>query len=259
MGATLESRPGVIVDIADQLRTVSWGPAILSQWSRIVVRSTVTDAGNTPTTILRSGLLLARSEADGIYDAYAAATTGVRTLVVLLQDLPMYDAFGTADDRNALVMIAGPVKASALINLDSAARAKMFRQFLFDDDLPGNGSTTDISAVVAKATSYTVVAADRGTLFTTTGASGAVTFTLPALSAVGGGFSVTFLNTVDQNMTITRAGSDVIVADGNLTASSVAFSTSSHKIGAKVRLYTIGAGSVWYVENLSIGTTMTVS
>lgn len=107
-----------------------------------------------------------------------------------------------------------------------------------------------------KAADYTVLQSDNGTLFTTLGASGAVTFTLPAIRA---GYSFGFLNMVDQNMTIASAGSnDNIVAPNDLTADSVAFSTSSEKIGALVWVFTNSAGTKWIVAKLC-GNAMTIA
>ncbi|MGE3410133.1 MAG: hypothetical protein AB7I37_25340, partial [Pirellulales bacterium] len=87
------------------------------------------------------------------------------------------------------------------------------------------------------------------TLFTTTGASGAVTFTLPALAAGLGPFE--FLNTVNQDMIIASAAGDDIVTDGDAAADSIAFSTASHKIGGRARFRANAAGTAWHVEILS--------
>ena len=80
--------------------------------------------------------------------------------------------------------------------------------------------------VVAKTASYTVTAAESGTLFTTTGATGAVEFTLPSKAA---GLHFWFFNTVDQNMTVTADAVDTIVTFNDAAADSVATSTSSEK------------------------------
>jgi hypothetical protein len=88
--------------------------------------------------------------------------------------------------------------------------------------------------VQAKTASYTCTAADSGTLFTTTGASGAVTFTLPAV-ATSTGVWYEFVNTVGQNMIIT-APADTLVAFNDATATSLTYSQASELIGASCKV-----------------------
>jgi hypothetical protein len=106
--------------------------------------------------------------------------------------------------------------------------------------------------VVAKAANYTVLATESGTIFTTTGATGAVTFTLPAPAA---GLIYTFFNTVDQNMTVAGAVDDKIITFNDLDADSVSFSTAGNKIGACVQV--VSDGTSWLVMPMGSGT-MTV-
>jgi hypothetical protein len=54
-----------------------------------------------------------------------------------------------------------------------------------------------------------------------------------------------FVNAVDQNMVVQRAGSDTIIALNNAAAVSVTFSTSSNKIGGVVEIETNPAGTKW--------------
>lgn len=83
--------------------------------------------------------------------------------------------------------------------------------------------------VIAKTSSYTITDQDMGKVFTTRGASTAVTFTLPA-AANFEGESVWFINVADENMIV--AGQDEeIVALNDLTADSVAYQTTSEKVG----------------------------
>jgi len=111
-------------------------------------------------------------------------------------------------------------------------------------------------AALVKTADYTVVAADTGkVLFTGTGA---VNFTLPTIAA---GLSFTFVNLVDANMTITTNALGIHKA--SVTAASVAFSTSSQKMGSIAKVVavpTLADGTVlkWLVINLG-GTTATVA
>lgn len=87
--------------------------------------------------------------------------------------------------------------------------------------------------VSAKTANYTVTAADSGTFFTTAGAAGAVTFTLPATGTTG--LDYTFCNAAAQNMIVT-APTDELVTFNNINATSVAFQTTSELIGGCVRI-----------------------
>lgn len=103
--------------------------------------------------------------------------------------------------------------------------------------------------VTAKTADYSVLATDSGKVFTTTGATGAVNFTLPAKAV---GLEFTFINTVDQNMTITPDAVDTVVTFNDVAADTVAFSTVGEKIGAMAKA--ICDGTKWIVINLSPNT-----
>lgn len=239
-----------------------WGREELKVRLGVQVSGAARDATNTPTTFLRRGLLLGQITAQpGLWKQYdPAATDGSQIAqAILAVDLNATDLAGNNTARWAWAVFGGCVKAAALIGLDAVARGQMRGRFWFDDDNAMRFNEYSSPLVeVAKTADYTVVAADAGTLFTTTGAAGAVVFTLPTIAAGLGPFE--FLNTVDQNMTIASAGSlDNIVALHDVAADSIAFSTAGEKIGARVRVRANQAGTKWYVENLSPGNTITVA
>lgn len=89
-----------------------------------------------------------------------------------------------------------------------------------------------------KTASYTCTKYDSGTIFHTTGATAAVVFTLPQIS--DGPYWFIFINGADVDMTITSAVADTEVTFNDLAADSVAFSTSSEKIGGSVEVYCDG-------------------
>lgn len=97
--------------------------------------------------------------------------------------------------------------------------------------------------VVAKTASYSVLPSESGTLFTTTGATGAVTFTLPAI-ADSEGCCFWFYNTVDQNMVLTGPA-DKLVVVGDAAADSAAFQTASEKIGGG--FFAVCDGALWLI------------
>jgi hypothetical protein len=86
----------------------------------------------------------------------------------------------------------------------------------------------------AKTASYTCTKYDSGTIFHTTGATAAVVFTLPAIS--DGPFYFLFISGADVDMTVTAQTADTIVTYNDLNADSIAFSTSSEKIGGAVEI-----------------------
>lgn len=92
---------------------------------------------------------------------------------------------------------------------------------------------------ITKTASYTVQARETGTVFVTTGATAAVVFTLPAISA-SYPFVFTFINGADVDMTVATGTVDTLVAYNDLAADSIAFSTSSEKIGGVVDIWSNG-------------------
>lgn len=89
---------------------------------------------------------------------------------------------------------------------------------------------------VAKTASYTVKAIDHDIRFSNYGAAGAVTYTLPPIADVWDGWSADFTILAAQTMTIT-APSGKLIAANNAGATSIAFSTTSEKIGNGVTIY----------------------
>jgi hypothetical protein len=86
----------------------------------------------------------------------------------------------------------------------------------------------------AKTAAYQVTKEDSGTIFHTTGATAAVTFTLPPIS--DGPFWFLFICGADIGMTVTAKAADTAVTYNDLNADSVAFSTSSEMIGGAVEV-----------------------
>ena len=94
-------------------------------------------------------------------------------------------------------------------------------------------------------------------MFTTRGATGAVTFTLPSAGSTNEGDWVLFVNVADQNMIVAGADEE-IVCFNDLTADSIAYQTSSEKIGGA--FLAISDSSSWAVLPLSQETqTVTVA
>jgi hypothetical protein len=238
-----------------------WGKHEQTYYRSAVVVSTSTDKGSGVTTTLRSGLVMAYLSSTGKWKPYDPdATDGTELAAgILSHDLRMLNTDGSAADRTAVMVVGGavkgasllynaPVSATGLTGLDQQGRAQLNNRFIFDDDLVGN--PYGWKHWIPKTADYTVLAADNGTVFTTAGATGAVTYTLPALldansNPVCKGMRFKFVNEVDQNMKVQVAGSDTMVTFNNASAASVTFSTASNKIGAVVEIETNAAGTKW--------------
>jgi hypothetical protein len=121
-----------------------------------------------------------------------------------------------------------------------AIRSQLWPRITFYNNFAGvrNGTWRD---VVAKTANYTVTTDDTDILFTNRGASGAVNFTLPANARKGLRYG--FFVVADQNVTVTAGTADTMVVFNDAAADSIAFSTSSEKIGGMIEI--IGDGTGW--------------
>lgn len=103
--------------------------------------------------------------------------------------------------------------------------------------------------VEAKTAAYTVLPSDTGKIFTNRGATGSVTFTLPA-PADNNGMYVTFYAIADFAIVIASATADTMViptddtgtGDGDLAADSFTFATSNEITGASCMCFCDGTG-----------------
>ena len=96
--------------------------------------------------------------------------------------------------------------------------------------------------IVTKAASATLTAAELNSVIHTTGATGAVTLTLPSpVGLKGKGFIV--FNMVDQDLVLSKTG--LLAGLNNAAADTCTFSTSSEKIGASAIV--VSNGAKWMV------------
>lgn len=221
------------------------------------IKSSSTDSGNTPTTTLRAGMVLAIKESDGLYYPYAAnATDGTQNAVAVLPvQLNMLNQAGVAANKTGPLITRANLRVSELVGSDvQALKALIGRGFIFD--APAGAQGLSGPAATKYVDGATVTAAQNGTIFV---AAGAATFTLPTIAV---GLSYEFYQTADANLAISSAGSlDDIIAFGDATADTVTFSTASQKIGSHARLtarYNAAGALRWFFSNLG-GTTATVT
>lgn len=223
--------------------------------SKATLDSTTTDAGNSPTSTLRGGNILAINDTDGnafVYDP--DANDGTQIAVGVLENHQDMLVDNVATDRFTQILVHGLLKENELVGLDPRGKTQLASRFVIDGDLnAASGAMMHPRGVYRKSADYTVTASDNGLLFL---ATAAVDFTLPTKQ---NGLTYRFLQTADANLIVT--GSTDIIHKGSAAASTVTFSTVSEKIGSHVLvecMYTATSTLKWMVSNLG-GTTATVA
>lgn len=239
-------------------RSILWGqtgnehaPAI---YFRGVVASGTVDSSSSPTSDLIPGLVLAQLSNGKFTNYDPDSATAEQRIAVAINGLSlrMVDLDNNGVDRFCPVLVGGAVRAGNLTGLDAQARAQLSKNFIFDDDLLGESLPYKGVKIVTGDT--TLTSADSSYLIVTDGA-GASDHTLPAL-ATSEGVRIRFLNEADQNLTITSAEGNNIIAFNDAAASSVAFSTVGELIGAQIEVTAVrvNAGLVWVATPLSSNT-----
>ncbi len=237
-------QPGVQAAQFTQTNEIFWGGdathiEILQDNSQI--DSTAVDAGSTPTNVLRTGLLFGKITSSGKLKQWdSAATDGSQYLYSInREELVMVDAYGSAAARFAPTVVKAPLKAKRLyikgVSLlghadEYLARRQLAAQGCILDDDPQNRLSGVNLRNIAKTVTGGILATENGARFIVNG-SGAVVLTLPAIQA---GLRYSFLNIADQNLTIASVAGDDMIIVNDIEADSIAFSTSSNKIGARL-------------------------
>lgn len=257
--------PGIQSALQTTENQVWWGLKEQQTVFAGVIDGSSTDAGDTPTDLVRAGMIMGQVAATGKWKPWSpTATDGTQfAKAVMLYDQKMTDQ-GTATDRwFGYLLVKGNIKASSLLIGGNASlsivgdanefliRCALKNKFLFDDDLSFD---FNMAALQAKTANYNVKTADNGTFFTTLGAAGEVDFTLPAPQA---GLRYTFFNAVGQTMKVLSAAAGQLITFNNAAASSVTFSTAGSLIGACVEVVAI-SNAKWAVNNRGANT-MTVA
>lgn len=253
--------PGNLAEITTletEFTSVFWGRLDqLVIGHNVVLDGTTRDAGNTGyTTSLRPGLLLGKITATGKFKQWnPAATDGTQFIAgVLLHSLYMQRNNADQDRFVGYVLFGGQVKVNGLViatetaagivgtDAEYAVRSQMKHGFRFDDD-PIGYSVSGAKGFQVKTADYTVLEADAGTAFITTGAVGAVNFTLPVEPKQDLAFW--FHNAADQTMTITSGTADQMIVFNDLAADSISLATLAEKIGGSFKV--VGTGTAWLV------------
>lgn len=241
-------------------KIIWWGREVHNLYvSNLKLDDEAIDAGNSPTSSLRAGLLLGRhTSSDNLYAWDPDAIDGREELAgVLLRDLSMLDADGVAEEKYGHVLLAGSLKASELLVEGTAlasstdeylARRQMFGRFLMDDDQPMKPAWLGVpfsNKTIADAGTTVLTAADCGKRIIFSSAS-AVQGTLPTIE---NGLVYEFLRTANEEMAIVSAEGDNMIVGNDVSADSVTFTTAGEQIGAIVRVEGILVGGTlkWLV------------
>lgn len=263
--------PGVSSAVFSQDSELFWG----GDESRIevlrvdgIVDSSAEDAGSSPTSVLRKGLLLGKMTASGKLKEWdLASTDGSETLhSVLPVELTTIDRVSLlVVDRFGPVVVKAPLRASRLLYkgtalvgsaAEYAARVALAKfGCRLDDDPQGllAGPATRDATVTATGA---ITASQSGTVFSCAGAA-ARTLTLPTLIP---GLHYRFINTVGQNLTIASAEGDNIAGLNDLSMDSITFSTANQLIGATLDIYSgYVAGTLKWIPDCFAATATTAT
>jgi hypothetical protein len=97
--------------------------------------------------------------------------------------------------------------------------------------------------------------AHAGAFITNTGATGAVTITLPTGTAAMAGWWCQVFVTTAQNVTVATQTTDTLMLDGDATADSIGWVTGSHQIGNGATFVCLGTAGYACLLNPAATTT----
>jgi len=258
--------PGVRAAAFTTTREIFWGGDASRQKiarGQGQFSSTMRDAGSSPTTEVRSGLLLGALTADTkLVHWDPAATDGSQWLRgVNEHELVMVEGYSsTAAERFGPYVLQAPLRAASLLILGTALTSSDHQYLarrllalsgsLLDDDPMGYLAGVN-QRTILKTVTGAITAAENGSQFIVVGA-GAVTLTLPALVT---GLNYRFVNAAGQNLIVASVAGDDMVVLNDLSADSVTFSTANQLIGAALDVWSEYVnGTLKWITNVQIGT-----
>lgn len=266
MSFSSDNKPGVRTALESEEADIFFsGPfgnlAQVNSYGNTPIKSSVTDSGNTPTTTLRAGNLLAKKTSDGLLYAYGAnANDGTQDLTlggVLKRYTDMLEAGAVVDKvPSGGLLRRALLKYDQLLGYDLHALGVLARMgCLFDKDSVGSGGAGFLEqprSIDFKSTDYTVLTTDNGKFLK---ATAACNFTLPTLAAAMAGFTVRLMMLGNANMVVTAAADTIVYDDtANGKATTLTWSTASQKMGASVIMqagYSDTSGTLaWFPLNI---------
>jgi hypothetical protein len=263
-GFTSGNEPGFTTAIESEETQIWWsGPNNQHQLSEqsILLDDENTDAGNTPTSTVRGGMILAKETSSGNHYIWDPdATDGRQFVTGVLEKHQDLLVDNTKTNRWITQLSTGLLKASELIQdgdtkgaISLQARASLLRQgFQLDTNGPDGAAFLlhSMGQEFISATTKTLVAADNGKHFIQ---SAAGNYTLPANTEANVGFCCLITQISDNNLVITSAAGDDIMTKNNDAADSVTFNTATELIGTTVMvklIHTAASTRKWLVFSL---------
>jgi hypothetical protein len=219
--------PGLATKTEAEEAQVTWAGRYgqdLVATRRVTLDAAAVDSGNSPTTTLRGGNVLALVDASGKAHTYDPdANDGRQMAVGIIEHYQNMLVDGVAADRFTQILVHGLVKESELVGLDPRGKQQLGARFVFDRDLGASlGVLMHPRGIYRNSANYVV------TRRTTASCS----WRLPPCRSRCRRTErpgVPFPQTADFDLSI--AGSGDIVHKG-AAASSVAFSTAGQRIGS---------------------------
>lgn len=256
--------PGLLTSDTDQQSDLVWKGGehnnLVFQNQR--VSGAARDAGNTPTTLLRNGLLLGQVTSSlEVKEWNPTGTDGSEFIRGLLIAPGGHNTqLNSADkDKTSQVLVRGLVKAAKIIvpggdagisgdALEHIIRVQLgLLGFRLDDEITSAaaayGHAGNYSNIIAKTADFTVLESQNGALFTTEGAAAAVEFTLPSTAKKG--LRYTFFASEDFDLKVTAGTADTLIVFNDVAADSVSFETASEIVGGAFEV--VGDGAKWIV------------
>ncbi len=210
-------------------------------WGNGLVSGAARDAGNDPTSVLRTGLLLGKITATKKFIQWdTAATDGSQNVAGILDvnGLKATDFNGTNADRWLRVVVGkGPLLASALLIKGVAlvghtdeflARKQLAAAFHILDDDPHGYLAGVAERVAYKTASYSILAADNNTTFFL---AGNYRFTLPTIQ---NGLKFKMVQVSNAAWDFKSAELDNVIVLNDVEADGITFLTGSNMMGAQV-------------------------
>ena len=204
---------------------------------------TMRDAGNTPTTVIRAGLLMSKLTSTARLEEWVStASDGTQDIFgITPYELRAQDFDATDQDRVAGIVVRAPFKAAQLL-IQGAAFVGHADEFLARHTLHGGGSILDDDPqghlagaswrqkIQLGVATITLTTADNYTRFLTH--SVATNYVLPAVQA---GLKFRFFMSEDFEISISSASS-VFVTGNDVTGDGVTYTTDGEQIGVNVEV-----------------------
>jgi hypothetical protein len=219
------------------------------------------DAGNTPTTVLRAGLLMGTVTSSGELEEWDAdASDGTQELFgVLPYELRAQDFDANNADRVASVVVRAPLKVGGLL-IQGTAFTSHVDEFLarrqlhaagsiLDDDPQGFKAGAGGRIVTDSTAAITITEAQNGTTFISTHTAANIAITLPTIHSGLEYWILRGANSADD-WVINSAEGDNLLVGNDVAADSVTWTTTGQQIGAGGHIRSVYNGTTlqWHVD-----------